>query len=44
MKSMTAGQVDSRIAGGDAPLDQITEDAFDRVATVNLRGHPAWID
>ena len=23
MKSMTAGQVDSRIAGGDAPLDQI---------------------
>jgi hypothetical protein len=44
MKSMTAGQVDSRIAGGDAPLDQIAEDAFDRIATVNLRGHPAWID
>jgi NAD(P)-dependent dehydrogenase (short-subunit alcohol dehydrogenase family) len=26
------------IAGGDAPLDQITEKAFDRIATVNLRG------
>jgi len=26
------------IAGGDAPLDKITEDAFDRIATVNLRG------
>jgi NAD(P)-dependent dehydrogenase (short-subunit alcohol dehydrogenase family) len=26
------------IAGGDAPLDQITETAFDRIATVNLRG------
>jgi NAD(P)-dependent dehydrogenase (short-subunit alcohol dehydrogenase family) len=26
------------IAGGDAPLDQITESAFDRIATVNLRG------
>jgi NAD(P)-dependent dehydrogenase (short-subunit alcohol dehydrogenase family) len=26
------------IAGGDAPLDQITEAAFDRIATVNLRG------
>jgi NAD(P)-dependent dehydrogenase (short-subunit alcohol dehydrogenase family) len=26
------------IAGGDAPLDGITEDAFDRIATVNLRG------
>jgi NAD(P)-dependent dehydrogenase (short-subunit alcohol dehydrogenase family) len=26
------------IAGGDAPLDQITEQAFDRIATVNLRG------
>jgi NAD(P)-dependent dehydrogenase (short-subunit alcohol dehydrogenase family) len=26
------------IAGGDAPLDEITEDAFDRIATVNLRG------
>jgi NAD(P)-dependent dehydrogenase (short-subunit alcohol dehydrogenase family) len=26
------------IAGGDAPLDEITEDAFDRIATVKLRG------
>ena len=26
------------IAGGDAPLDQITEEAFDRIATINLRG------
>jgi NAD(P)-dependent dehydrogenase (short-subunit alcohol dehydrogenase family) len=26
------------IAGGDAPLDQITEEAFDRVSTINLRG------
>jgi NAD(P)-dependent dehydrogenase (short-subunit alcohol dehydrogenase family) len=26
------------IAGGDAPLDKITEDAFDRIAIVNLRG------
>ncbi len=26
------------IAGGDAPLDQITEQAFDRIAAVNLRG------
>src|SRR5579883_434425 len=26
------------IAGGDAPLDQITEEAFDRISTVNLRG------
>jgi NAD(P)-dependent dehydrogenase (short-subunit alcohol dehydrogenase family) len=26
------------IAGGDAPLDEITEAAFDRIATVNLRG------
>ena len=26
------------IAGGDAPLDVITEAAFDRIATVNLRG------
>jgi NAD(P)-dependent dehydrogenase (short-subunit alcohol dehydrogenase family) len=26
------------IAGGDAPLDQISEQAFDRIATVNLRG------
>jgi NAD(P)-dependent dehydrogenase (short-subunit alcohol dehydrogenase family) len=26
------------IAGGDAPLDQITEAAFDRIAAVNLRG------
>jgi len=26
------------IAGGDAPLDQITEAAFDRISTVNLRG------
>ena len=26
------------IAGGDAPLDGITEDTFDRIATVNLRG------
>jgi NAD(P)-dependent dehydrogenase (short-subunit alcohol dehydrogenase family) len=26
------------IAGGDAPLAEITEEAFDRIATVNLRG------
>jgi NAD(P)-dependent dehydrogenase (short-subunit alcohol dehydrogenase family) len=26
------------IAGGDAPLDRITEEAFDRIAAVNLRG------
>jgi NAD(P)-dependent dehydrogenase (short-subunit alcohol dehydrogenase family) len=26
------------IAGGDAPLDEITEDAFDRIAAINLRG------
>jgi NAD(P)-dependent dehydrogenase (short-subunit alcohol dehydrogenase family) len=26
------------ISGGDSPLDQITEEAFDRIATVNLRG------
>ena len=26
------------IAGGDAPLNQITEVAFDRIATINLRG------
>ena len=26
------------IAGGDAPLDEITEEAFDRIATINLRG------
>jgi NAD(P)-dependent dehydrogenase (short-subunit alcohol dehydrogenase family) len=26
------------IAGGDAPLNEITEAAFDRIATVNLRG------
>jgi NAD(P)-dependent dehydrogenase (short-subunit alcohol dehydrogenase family) len=26
------------IAGGDAPLDQITEAAFDRIASINLRG------
>ena len=26
------------IAGGDAPLDEITEPAFDRIATINLRG------
>jgi NAD(P)-dependent dehydrogenase (short-subunit alcohol dehydrogenase family) len=26
------------IAGGDAPLDDITEDAFDRIAAINLRG------
>jgi NAD(P)-dependent dehydrogenase (short-subunit alcohol dehydrogenase family) len=26
------------IAGGDAPLDQITEAAFDRISAVNLRG------
>jgi len=24
--------------GGDAPLDEITEAAFDRIATINLRG------
>src|SRR5258707_8197438 len=26
------------IAGGDAPLEQITEVAFDRIAAINLRG------
>jgi NAD(P)-dependent dehydrogenase (short-subunit alcohol dehydrogenase family) len=26
------------IAGGDAPLDAITEAAFDRIASINLRG------
>jgi NAD(P)-dependent dehydrogenase (short-subunit alcohol dehydrogenase family) len=26
------------IAGGDQPLDQLTEDAFDRVCAINLRG------
>jgi NAD(P)-dependent dehydrogenase (short-subunit alcohol dehydrogenase family) len=26
------------IAGGDAPLDQISEQAFDRIAAINLRG------
>jgi NAD(P)-dependent dehydrogenase (short-subunit alcohol dehydrogenase family) len=26
------------IAGGDAPIDEITEAAFDRIAAVNLRG------
>ena len=26
------------IAGGDAPLAEITEAAFDRIATINLRG------
>jgi NAD(P)-dependent dehydrogenase (short-subunit alcohol dehydrogenase family) len=26
------------IAGGDAPLDQITEEAFDRICAINLRG------
>jgi NAD(P)-dependent dehydrogenase (short-subunit alcohol dehydrogenase family) len=26
------------IAGGDAPLDQVSEAAFDRIAAVNLRG------
>jgi len=26
------------IAGGDAPLDEITEAAFDHIATINLRG------
>jgi NAD(P)-dependent dehydrogenase (short-subunit alcohol dehydrogenase family) len=26
------------IAGGDAPLDRITESAFDRIANINLRG------
>jgi NAD(P)-dependent dehydrogenase (short-subunit alcohol dehydrogenase family) len=26
------------IAGGDAPLEKITEEAFDRIATINLRG------
>src|SRR5262249_16972219 len=27
-----------RIAGGDAPLDEISEAAFDRIAAINLRG------
>src|SRR5260370_4453919 len=26
------------IAGGDAPLEEITEAAFDRIAAINLRG------
>jgi NAD(P)-dependent dehydrogenase (short-subunit alcohol dehydrogenase family) len=26
------------IAGGDAPVDELTETAFDRIATINLRG------
>ena len=26
------------LAGGDAPLAEITEEAFDRIATINLRG------
>jgi NAD(P)-dependent dehydrogenase (short-subunit alcohol dehydrogenase family) len=26
------------IAGGDAPLDTVTEEAFDRIAAINLRG------
>src|SRR5205085_1043143 len=26
------------LAGGDAPLDQITEAAFDRISAINLRG------
>jgi NAD(P)-dependent dehydrogenase (short-subunit alcohol dehydrogenase family) len=26
------------IAGGDAPLDKITEEAFDRISVINLRG------
>jgi NAD(P)-dependent dehydrogenase (short-subunit alcohol dehydrogenase family) len=26
------------IAGGDAPLDKITEEAFDRIGAINLRG------
>src|SRR5262245_29433950 len=26
------------IAGGDAPLDQVSEAAFDRIAAINLRG------
>ena len=26
------------LAGGDAPLDEITEEAFDRICAVNLRG------
>jgi len=26
------------IAGGDKPLDELTEDAFDRVSAINLRG------
>ena len=26
------------LAGGDAPLDEFTEAAFDRIATINLRG------
>jgi NAD(P)-dependent dehydrogenase (short-subunit alcohol dehydrogenase family) len=30
--------VGESIAGGDAPLDEITEAAFDRIATINLRG------
>src|SRR5207237_5228431 len=27
-----------RVGGGDKPLDELTEEAFDRVATINLRG------
>src|ERR1051325_11406302 len=30
--------VGASLGGGDAPLDEITEAAFDRVATLNLRG------
>ena len=30
--------VGGSIAGGDAPLEKITEEAFDRIATINLRG------
>jgi NAD(P)-dependent dehydrogenase (short-subunit alcohol dehydrogenase family) len=26
------------IAGGDKPLDELTEDAFDHVCAINLRG------
>jgi NAD(P)-dependent dehydrogenase (short-subunit alcohol dehydrogenase family) len=41
------------IAGGDKPLDELTEDAFDHVCAINLRGtimackgatiRPMWI-
>ena len=30
--------VDGSIAGGDAPLDEITEAVFDHIAAINLRG------